>query len=204
MPRTSKAVTAAAPAPAVPTADADAQRLLRLLEQRFEQHPQRHPGLRWSTVQRLLAARPEAIAVLQRMEHSGGEPDVVTLPDGPGGDAQGLGYADCAAESPVGRRSLCYDAAGLASRKEHKPQGNAVDHAAALGLQLLNEAQYHALQQLGPFDTKTSSWITTPEDLRARGGALFCDCRYGRVFTYHNGAESYYAARGYRGWLRLD
>ncbi|MBN8488759.1 MAG: DUF4256 domain-containing protein, partial [Burkholderiales bacterium] len=136
---------------------------------------------------------------LAAMEHSGGEPDVVGSP-APGG---AVVFVDCAPESPAGRRSLCYDGAALATRKENKPRGSALDEAAALGITVLDEAQYRHLQTLGEFDRKTSSWILTPAGVRGLGGALFCDRRYGQVFTYHNGAESYYAARGFRGWLSV-
>lgn len=173
--------------------------LLHTLQRRFEAHEARHAGLRWSQVLARLDARPEALAALQAMEHSGGEPDVL------GGDeATGqLLFCDCAPESPAGRRSLCYDAAALQARRENRPAGSAVEAAAAMGIELLTEAQYRALQQLGEFDLKTSSWIATPPDIRARGGALFCDRRYGTVFVYHNGVQSYYASRGFRGALRV-
>lgn len=173
--------------------------LLQRLQARFEAHPQRHPGLAWATVAARLAARPPALQVLQRMEDSGGEPDLVVL-DLPGA---GLVYCDCALESPGGRRSACYDAEALASRKEHAPAASVVEMAAAMGVELLDEAAYRALQQLGEFDRKTSSWLRTPPAIRALGGALFGDRRYGQVFVYHNGAPSYYAARGWRGLLRL-
>lgn len=172
------------------------EELLQILKTRFERHAQRHAGLAWADVQARLEASPAALKSLHAMEASGGEPDVI------GRDAAG-GYlfCDCSAESPAGRRSLCYDRAALDARKENKPADSAADRAAAMGIALLTEEQYRALQQLGEFDLKTSSWIDTPPELRARGGALFCDRRYGRVFTYHNGAESYYAARGFRGAL---
>ena len=166
--------------------------LLATLQRRFEAHPQRHPGLAWDAVAKKLDAA--ALKTLAYMETSGGEPDVVVLDEG----ARRLVFCDCSAESPSGRRSLCYDDAALQARKENKPKGSAVATAAAHGLALLDEAQYAALQRLGEFDLKTSSWLATPKDLRSRGGALFGDRRYGRVFTYHNGAESYYAARGFR------
>ena len=171
--------------------------LLELLARRFAAHPQRHAGIDWPSVRARLEASPAALAVLQRMEATGGEPDVI------GHDAQAGRYTfcDCAAESPAGRRSLCYDPAALAARKENKPADSALGMAAAIGIELLSEAQYRALQQLGEFDAKTSSWICTPPAVRALGGALFCDRRYGQVFTYHNGAQSYYAARGFRGVL---
>ena len=173
--------------------------LLRTLQARFERHPQRHEGLAWPQALARLAARPQALRSLQAMEASGGEPDVIGQ-DAASGEWL---FCDCAAESPVGRRSLCYDEAALQARKEHRPAGSAVQAAAAMGVELLDEAQYRALQQLGRFDTKTSSWLATPAEVRALGGALFGDCRYGRVFVYHNGAQSYYAARGFRGLLRV-
>ncbi|MBX3638457.1 MAG: DUF4256 domain-containing protein, partial [Rubrivivax sp.] len=150
-------------------------------------------------VQARLDADPAAVETLARMEASGGEPDVTGRDPATGAFV----FCDCAAETPAGRRSLCYDRAALDARKENKPAGSAVEAAAAMGVELLDEAQYRALQQLGEFDLKTSSWIATPADVRALGGALFCDRRYGRVFTYHNGAQSYYAVRGFRGLLRV-
>lgn len=171
--------------------------LLQLLQQRFARHPERHPGLAWAEVQARLQARPAALAVLQAMESTGGEPDVLGLDEATGQ----IVFCDCAAESPAGRRSLCYDLAALTARKENRPEGSAVEAAAAMGIALLTEAQYRALQERGEFDLKTSSWIATPAAVRALGGALFCDRRYGQVFTYHNGAQSYYAARGFRGRL---
>lgn len=177
----------------------DRDRLLRALKARFDKHMQRHAGLAWGLVLARLEGRTAALASLAAMEASGGEPDVI------GHDAATgeLLFCDCAAESPSGRRSLCFDREALDSRKEHKPQGSAVEAAAAMGVELLTEAQYRALQQLGEFDLKTSSWIATPAGVRAQGGALFCDRRYGQVFVYHNGAQSYYAARGFRGQLRV-
>lgn len=173
--------------------------LMRTLEARFEEHPHRHAALTWAEVQALVDAHPEKLRALFEMERTGGEPDVVCL------DEQTHSYVfyDCAPESPIGRRNLCYDRAAWEARKRNKPEGNAVDAAAAMGIELLTEAQYRALQELGEFDTKTSSWIETPEPVRALGGALFCDRRYNRVFTFHNGAESYYASRGFRGSLRV-
>ncbi|GAP35002.1 DUF4256 domain-containing protein [Piscinibacter sakaiensis] len=171
--------------------------LLAVLKFRFEAHPQRHPGLAWAAVQARLAARAEAAVALVQMEATGGEPDVIGQDDG------ALLFADCAAESPAGRRSLCYDRAALDARKANKPAGCVSDQVAAMGVVLMSEAQYHALQALGEFDLRSSSWVATPPGLRARGGALFCDRRYGRVFTYHNGADSYYAARGFRTLLRV-
>ena len=159
----------------------------------------RHKGLEWAKVQAKLEANAEKLCSLNEMERTGGEPDVV------GQDTKTGEYIfyDCSPESPKDRRSLCYDREALDSRKEHKPEGNAMDMAAAMGIELLTEEQYRELQKLGDFDTKTSSWVKTPSDIRKLGGALFCDRRYGTVFVYHNGAESYYAARGFRGWLRV-
>jgi hypothetical protein len=173
--------------------------LLRTLQTRFEKHTARHAGIAWADVEARIAKNKKALAVLQRMEDTGGEPDVIAY------DAatHAVTFCDCAAESPSGRRSLCYDREARTSRKENAPAGSAMEMAEALGVELLDEAQYHALQQLGRFDTKTSSWLRTPEPLRALGGAIFGDCRYDRVFVYHNGAQSYYAARGFRGLLRV-
>ncbi len=174
--------------------------LLQTLRTRFTAHPARHPQLAWETVHAALLAEPAALVSLQAMEDTGGEPDVI------GHDAATgqLLFVDCAAESPAGRRSLCYDRAALDARKENKPSGNAVEMAADMGIELLSEAMYRTLQQLGEFDLKTSSWIATPDEMRALGGALFCDRRFGRVFAYHNGVQSYYAARGFRGVLRVS
>lgn len=173
--------------------------LLATLKARFEKNMSRHPGLEWSTVQARLAAHPEKLWSLGEMERTGGEPDVV------GFDKKTSEYIffDCCEESPAGRRSVCYDREGLVSRKEHRPQNSAVDMAAAMGIELLTQEQYQELQQLGSFDVKTSSWIKTPSNIRKLGGALFCDRRYDHVFIYHNGAQSYYAARGFRGWVRV-
>ena len=168
--------------------------LLVSLKARFEKNMARHRELTWAKVQEKLEARPDALKALQAMEATGGEPDVVGYKRE---SAQFL-FCDCAAESPLGRRSLCYDSAALESRKENKPKGSAEELAAAMGTKLLTEEQYRHLQTLGAFDLKTSSWVSTPQDVRALGGALFCDRRYGKVFVYHNGAESYYAARGFR------
>lgn len=175
------------------------QELLRVLKARFEKNSSRHNGLEWNNVQARLEANLGKLWSLHEMEITGGEPDVV------GQDKKTGEYLfyDCAAESPKGRRSLCYDRKALDSRKENKPVDSAMDMAAAMGVELLNEEQYRALQKLGKFDTKTSSWIITPPDIRKLGGALFGDYRYGTVFVYHNGAESYYAARGFRGSLRV-
>lgn len=172
-------------------------KLLGLLETRFGKHMHRHKGIAWNDVVAGLEGHSKALKALQAMEDTGGEPDVI-------GQAKGqLLFCDCAAESPSGRRSLCYDREALDARKENKPQAAAVETAAGMGIELLTEAQYRKLQELGEFDLKTSSWIATPADIRALGGALFCDRRYGRVFVYHNGAQSYYAARGFRGLLAV-
>jgi hypothetical protein len=173
--------------------------LLRSLKARFEKHMHRHQGLQWAAVQARLEANPEKLWSLHEMERTGGEPDVV------GHDKKTGEYVfyDCSAESPKGRRSVCYDREALEARKEHKPKNSATDMAAAMGIEILTEAQYRELQTLGEFDTKTSSWVQTPPDIRARGGAIFCDRRYDHVFTYHNGAESYYAARAFRGALKV-
>ncbi len=171
--------------------------LLGALETRFESNTQRHVGIAWPDVLARLDANPDALRSLQEMEATGGEPDVIARDMTSGR----VTFCDCSPESPGGRRSACYDAKALASRKENKPANSAVAMAAAMGIELLTEEQYRALQSLGEFDLKTSSWISTPSDVRALGGALFCDRRYGKVFVYHNGAESYYAARGFRGSL---
>ena len=173
--------------------------LLQTLKTRFDRHPKRHPGVTWPQVLSRLEGNAAACRSLREMEASGGEPDVI------GHDATTgqVVFCDCAAESPAGRRSLCYDRDALDARKEHKPAGSAVESAAAMGVELLGEEQYRQLQQLAEIDLKTSSWIRTPDEVRALGGALFCDRRYGRVFVYHNGAQSYYAARGFRGLLRV-
>jgi hypothetical protein len=175
------------------------EQLLRALKARFDEHAGRHAGIAWAEVQARLEADAGALRSLQQMEASGGEPDVI------GREAQTgrLTFCDCAAESPAGRRSLCYDREALDARKENKPAGSATEQAAAMGIELLTEEQYRRLQQMGEFDLKTSSWIRTPDAVRALGGALFCDRRYGQVFVYHNGARSYYAARGFRGLLRV-
>ncbi len=177
---------------------ADKTRLLKKLMERFENHPERHKGVTWADVLARLEASPKTLQTLFEMESTGGEPDVIGL-DRKSGQVT---FCDCSAESPTGRRSLCFDRAALDARKQNKPTGNAVEMASAMGLSILTEEQYRELQQLGEFDLKTSSWVATPASIRQRGGALFCDRRYGQVFVYHNGAESYYAARGFRG--RLD
>jgi hypothetical protein len=170
-----------------------------VLKSRFDRNSHRHPGLAWAAVQARLESHPSAVRSLRAMEDTAGEPDVI------GQDAQTghFTFCDCSEESPSGRRSLCYDREALDSRKENKPQGSAVEMARTMGVDLLTEKQYRALQTLGIFDAKTSSWIRTPPDVRSLGGALFCDRRYGKVFVYHNGAQSYYAARGFRGSLRV-
>lgn len=173
--------------------------LIGALRSRFEKNMGRHKGLEWAKVQARLEANPEKLWSLNEMERTGGEPDVVTH-DKKTGECI---FYDCSAESPKGRVSLCYDREALDARKEHKPKNSVVDMAAAMGIELLTEEEYHALQKLGEFDTKTSSWVKTPSDIRKLGGALFGDRRYGRVFIFHNGADSYYAARGFRGWLRV-
>ena len=173
--------------------------LLATLKKRFDKHPQRHKKLDWSAVQARLDANPDKLNALHAMEQSGGEPDVVAVDDNTGE----IIFFDCSAETPKDRRSVCYDREALDARKEHKPKNNALDMAASMGIELLDEAQYRYLQQLGQFDAKTSSWIKTPDNIRALGGALFADYRYDTVFVYHNGAQSYYAARGFRGWVRV-
>lgn len=177
----------------------DTAALLHTLKSRFDKHMQRHQGLGWTEVEARLAENPAALRSLAAMEETGGEPDVIGRDDATGRFV----FCDCAPETPSGRRSLCFDRAALEARKEHKPRTSATEMAAEMGIELLDEAQYRALQELGEFDHKTSSWIATPPDVRKLGGALFCDRRYGRVFTYHNGAESYYAVRGFRGWLAV-
>jgi hypothetical protein len=175
------------------------QELLTILSSRFEKNKGRHKGIDWVKVQTKLELYPEKLWTLSEMERTGGEPDVV------GHDKKTDEYLffDCSVESPKGRRSICYDREGLDSRKEHKPENNAVDMAAAMGVEILNEEQYRELQKLGKFDMKTSSWLKTPEDLRKLGGAIFADFRYGNIFVYHNGAQSYYAGRAFRGLLRI-
>jgi len=175
------------------------EELLSVLKSRFEKNMNRHKALEWAKVKSKLEASAEKLWSLNEMERTGGEPDVV------GHDRKTGEYVfyDCSAESPNGRRSLCYDREGLESRKEHKPDNNAIDMADAMGIELLTEGQYRELQELGDFDTKTSSWLKTPSDIRALGGAIFADRRYDHVFVYHNGAGSYYAARGFRGSLRV-
>ncbi len=182
-----------------PISKSQRDELLRTLKARFEKHMERHKALEWEKVQAKLESNPDKLWSLAEMERTGGEPDVV------GHDKKTGEYIfyDCAAESPKGRRSICYDQEALDSRKEHKPAGNAAAMAAAMRVELLTEEQYRELQQLGKFDAKTSSWVKTPSAIRKLGGALFCDRRFDTVFVYHNGAESYYAGRGFRGLLRV-
>lgn len=175
------------------------EELLNILKARFEKNMHRHPDLEWAKVQAKLETHSDKLWSLNEMESTGGEPDVVGYDEKTGAYI----FYDCTAESPKGRRSICYDREGLESRKEHKPEANALDLAAAMGVEILTEEQYRALQKLGAFDTKTSSWVKTPAEIRKLGGALFCDRRYDHVFVYHNGAESYYGARGFRGALRV-
>jgi len=175
------------------------EELLRALKARFEKHMNRHKGLEWAKVKAKLEANTKKLWSLNEMERTGGEPDVV------GHDKKTGEYMffDCSAESPKGRRSVCYDREGLESRKEHKPGNNAIDMAAAMGIEILTEEQYRELQKLGNFDAKTSSWVKTPSEIRKLGGAIFADFRYGNVFVYHNGAQSYYGSRAFRGSLRV-
>jgi hypothetical protein len=178
---------------------AQREELLTTLKARFEKNMNRHKGLEWVRVQAKLEASPEKLSSLNQMETTGGEPDVVGFDKKTGEYI----FYDCSVESPKGRRSLCYDREALEARKEHKPKDSAIDVATALGVELLTEEQYRQLQKLGEFDTKTSSWVKTPPEIRKLGGAVFCDRRYNTVFLYHNGADSYYAARGFRGSLRV-
>ncbi len=175
------------------------KQLLTTLKTRFEKNIRRHQGLEWADVQARLEINAQKLRSLIEMERTGGEPDVVGHDEKTGEYI----FCDCSAETPKGRRSICYDREALESRKEHKPENNAFDMAAAMGIELLTEQQYRELQKLGNFDAKTSSWVKTPSEIRKLGGALFCDRRYDTVFVYHNGAESYYAARGFRGLLRV-
>jgi hypothetical protein len=177
----------------------DREELFRTLERRFESNMPRHEGISWADVRARLESDADALSSISQMEETGGEPDVIGRDDTTGH----VTFCDCSAESPTGRRSLCYDRKALAARKENKPRGSAVEMADSMGIELLTEDEYRSLQRLGTFDTKTSSWVATPSDVRALGGALFCDRRYGKVFLYHNGAESYYAARGFRGLRRV-
>jgi hypothetical protein len=177
----------------------DVEEFIKELKTRFEKNMGRHKGLGWAKVQAKLEADPKKLSSLYEMERTGGEPDVVGFDKAAGEYV----FYDCSAESPKRRRSLCYDRAAWESRKEHKPENNALDMAADIGIELLSEDEYRELQKLGEFDLKTSSWVKTPPEVRKLGGAIFCDRRFGRIFTYHNGAESYYAARGFRGSLRV-
>ena len=172
--------------------------LIQTLKERFVENRQRHAGIDWSAVQAKVEANPEKIQVLYEMERTGGEPDVIGYDEKTGAFI----FCDCSPESPDGRRSICYDRKALDARKKNKPGGNAVEMAATMGVAMLTEQQYRELQELGEFDRKTSSWVETPAEIRSRGGAIFCDRRYDHVFVYHNGADSYYAGRGFRG--RLD
>lgn len=173
--------------------------LLKILRSRFEKNTQRHKGIEWPKIQSKLEINPEKLWSLHNMEETGGQPDVV----GYDKNYDTYIFYDCSAESPKGRRSLCYDKVALESRKNHKPQNSAMEMADEMGIEILSEEQYLELQKFGNFDTKTSSWILTPSDIRGKGGALYCDFRYGHVFVYHNGAESYYASRGFRGLLMV-
>jgi hypothetical protein len=182
-----------------PLSSEQREALLGVLEARFEKHMNRHKGIEWANVRARLEANPDKLGPLNEMEKTGGEPDVV----GHDGKTGEIIFYDCSPESPTGRRSVCYDREGLESRKVHRPANSAIDLATAIGIELLTEDQYRQLQNVGEFDTKTSSWINTPPALRKLGGALFGDRRYGRVFVYHNGAQSYYGARGFRGVLKV-
>ncbi|WP_211280465.1 DUF4256 domain-containing protein [Pseudoscardovia radai] len=173
--------------------------MIEVLKNRFLDNPMRHQGIAWEAVEMRLNGNPEALAILKRMEESGGEPDAIGFDEKTGG----LIFCDCSKESPTGRRSLCYDDSALLKRKKNPPTGSAVGQAHKMGVELMTEALYRRLQELGEFDLKTSSWIATPEAIRQKGGALFCEKRYGVVFTFHNGADSYYAARGWRGYFQI-
>lgn len=175
------------------------EELLKVLKARFEKNITRHEGLEWEKIQAKLEMNMEKLWSLHEMERTGGEPDVVGYDQ----ETDEYIFYDCSAESPKGRRSVCYDREALESRKNHKPENSAIDLSSTMGIELLTEEQYRELQKLGNFDLKTSSWVQTPSAIRELGGALFCDCRFGHVFVYHNGAESYYAARGFRGSLRV-
>ncbi|MFL6588877.1 MAG: DUF4256 domain-containing protein [Chthoniobacterales bacterium] len=177
----------------------EAEKFLGVLKARFEKNMNRHKAIEWAKVQAKLEANAEKLWSLHEMENTGGEPDVVSHDKKTGEYI----FFDCSAESPKGRAAVCYDREGLESRKEHRPKNTAIDMAMAMGVELLTEEQYYELQKLGEFDTRTTTWVKTPAEIRKRGGALFGDRRYGRVFIYHNGAQSYYSARGFRGWLRV-
>lgn len=183
----------------MPAAKITSKEMLSILKVRFEENPDRHKNLIWQKIQQKLEATPKKLAVLQKMEETGGEPDVVDFDEKSGEYV----FFDCSAESPKERRSFCYDRESLDKRKENKPKNNALDAAREIGIELLSDEEYRYLQTLGDFDTKTSSWLETPENIRKLGGAIFGDFRYGTVFIYHNGAESYYAARGFRGKLKV-
>jgi len=178
---------------------AESDELIKTLKDRFIKNMQRHAGLDWDAVEEKLLASPKKLQALNEMENTKGEPDVI----GYDKKTNEFIFCDCSPESPAGRRSICYDRKALDSRKENKPSGNVIEMAAAIGVELLTEQEYRELQELGEFDKKTSSWVKTPSSIRDLGGSLFCDRRYGQVFVYHNGAESYYAARGFRGRLRI-
>jgi hypothetical protein len=193
MPKAAKNRSAKARSPAEHVA------LLDTLKARFQKHTRRHQGIEWSTVRAKLEAAPEKLRSLFQMEQTGGEPDIIGCDENSGEFI----FADCSPESPVGRRSVCYDRAGLESRKEHKPKSSAMDMATDMGARLLTEDEYLELQKLGEFDLKTSSWVATPAEIRELGGALYCERRYNRIFTGHNGAQSYYAVRGFRTSLRV-
>jgi hypothetical protein len=182
-----------------PLPKGEQEELLKVLKTRFEKNMNRHRGVKWSDVEARLLAAPAKLWSLAEMEATGGEPDVVVIET----KKSEFIFCDCSPESPSGRRSICYDGEALVSRKENKPKNSAFDMAEEMGIEILTEAQYRALQQLGKFDTKTSSWVKTPPEIRKHGGAVFCDRRYEHVFLYHNGAESYYAARGFRGLLSV-
>ncbi len=173
--------------------------LIKSLQERFEKNVDRHRGINWSSVQAKLESVPAKVQILSEMERTGGEPDVIAYDKNSGEYL----FCDCSPESPTGRRSLCYDRTALESRKKHKPGGSAIEMASEMGIEILSEVQYRELQELGTFDGKTSSWVMTPDGIRDLGGAIFCDRRYDHVFVYHNGADSYYAARGFRGWLKV-
>ena len=175
----------------------DKEALMKTLETRFAKHPERHKGMKWETVAAKLETDTSALWTLKQMEDTGGEPDVVTLKKGE------IAFVDCSQQSPKGRRSCCFDRVARVTRKEHPPKTSAEEIAKDIGIEILDEERYRALQEFGEFDTTTSSWIATPASIRKKGGALFCDKRYDHVFTYHNGADSYYAARGFRGILKI-
>ncbi|MCG2460225.1 DUF4256 domain-containing protein [Flavobacteriaceae bacterium F89] len=179
------------------------EELLTTLKTRFKKYKHRHKGLDWDGLKTKLKANPEKLWSLGEMERTGGQPDIVHIPTGSNKNTGEYAFCDCSPESPKGRRSVCYDREALEARKEHRPKNNAVDMAAAMGVELLTEKQYRELQKQGEFDLKTSSWVKTPAEIRKLNGALFCDRRYNKVFLYHNGAQSYYAARGFRGILRF-